>query len=656
MPETEKPPGPPPTSIDQTPRKRPRYVYTACVIAAALCLATVHFPFPLAAPRLNPRPTTTDIWSDILPSTSLEFTPCFGSLQCARLLVPLNWNATQHEEQQQQQQNAVAIAVIKRPARVPITDPRYGGAVILNPGGPGESGVYQVLSDGAALQTVLDSDSPSSNSSSERFYDIVSFDPRGVNNTTPRLRCFPDAFAQQVWYLGSLDYGLLWDSERVVGLEWARAEALGASCARGDHDHDPSILQYVNTAQTVEDMLHLVEKLGEWRGLAAQRLLRQDQLPATLAYRPGHERLQYWGVSYGTVIGTTFAAMHPERVGRIVLDGVVDPADHYAGGWLTQLQDSDAIVTRLSEYCFAAGPQRCALHTGTSGADVERRFTAILRALKDAPLAVDSGVAGPALVTYEDVHLQLLSGMYFPYALAEPLFRLLPALESRNASAAEVVRLAGRKQAALVPAAGDAAPPYVSAMGAVQAIACMDSLGAAGGRELTRDGFRAYLAELQAQGRWISPSWARNKIACVGFPVAAAWRPALTFRSQEWAAPAHPLLVVGNSHDTVTPLRNARRVASMFPGSVVVQQDSEGHCSHSMPSLCTARIIREYMRTGTMPAEGTVCAPDARPFVGCSQAEHGECQFQGDDRRLWEALVSLADPLKLQMDAAFLHL
>ncbi|KAL5358532.1 hypothetical protein BJX96DRAFT_182966 [Aspergillus floccosus] len=479
---------------------RTTQTYILLLIAAILYLAT---HFKTEPPLLIPKPPYNNIWSTIPPSTSLTFTPCFGSFECARLIVPLNWNASTTDNPHD---NAtVALAVINRPARVPVTDPRYGGPVIINPGGPGESGVYQVLSDSAALQTVLDSPDEQG-----KHYDIVSFDPRGVNNTTPRLRCFRDAFAQQAWQLGGPDDGLLWDSERVVGLEWARAAALGQSCTHGDADNGGGILRYVNTAQTVEDMRHLVEKLGEWRA----------GLDPT--YVPRQEKLQYWGLSYGTLLGATFAALHPHRVGRMILDGVVDPADHYAGAWRTQLQDSDAIVTQLSADCFAAGRQQCVLHTGSSGADVEARLTAILQTLKDAPLLVDSVAGdGPVFITYGDVHLALLSAMYSPFAMAEPLFRLLPALERRNASDPEIVALGARKQGALVPASArrDEPIPYVSVMGTLQSIACMDSIGAAA--PLTREGFRAYLAELRAQGRWISTSWARNKLACPGASAAA---------------------------------------------------------------------------------------------------------------------------------------
>ncbi|PSR94347.1 hypothetical protein BD289DRAFT_480652 [Coniella lustricola] len=71
---------------------------------------------------------------------------------CARLSVPLNWNAS---IEQRASGLRAAIAVTKLPAKVPVTDPRYGGPILTNLGGSGESGVFQVLSDGKQLQTIL---------------------------------------------------------------------------------------------------------------------------------------------------------------------------------------------------------------------------------------------------------------------------------------------------------------------------------------------------------------------------------------------------------------------------------------------------------------------------------------------------------------------
>jgi len=96
-----------------------------------------------------------------------------------------------------------------------------------------------------------------------------------VNNTTPRLKCFPNAFNQQVWLLQYPDYGLLYDSEAVLGLKWSREMALGASCSRKEDEYD--MVRYVNTAQVVEDMVEIIERHGEWREDEAKRLMQCPQ-------------------------------------------------------------------------------------------------------------------------------------------------------------------------------------------------------------------------------------------------------------------------------------------------------------------------------------------------------------------------------------------
>lgn len=302
--------------------KWPSYMLTLslCLLAWGL---SAHFELrlPTGLFRYTPSAGNADVsggndfrWGDITPTRTLRYTPCWHSFQCARLSVPMNWNDTDRDGENGPR---AAVAIIKLPARVPVTDARYGGPVILNPGGPGESGIYQVLSDGQHLQTIVDSqidpdEITAGDMRTGRYFDILSFDPRGVNNTTPPLKCFPDVFNQQSWLLRFPDIGLLWDSESIVGFERARASAMGASCSSGGVGEH--VLPYLSTPQVVEDIVEIIEKEGQWRSDEAQRLIgpsnshkedfgeemKLDALQRT-AHRPGHEKLQYWGMSYGTV-------------------------------------------------------------------------------------------------------------------------------------------------------------------------------------------------------------------------------------------------------------------------------------------------------------------------------------------------------------------
>ena len=338
---------------------------------------------------------------------------------------------------------------------------------------------------------------------------------------------------------------------------------MGASCQREEDEFD--IARFANTAQTANDMLEFLERHGEWREKMASSLLTQNSVPMRerkeilerTKWKKGNEKIKYWGNSYGTILGQTFAAMHPDRVGRLVIDAVVDPDDHYSGTWLTQLQDSDKIVTQFCEYCFEAGPEKCPLWTGTSGKDVEARLTRIMDNLKMDPIPVTAlGIYGPEVVTWGDMLLHLLSGMFFPYGYSELFFQMLSELEVGNGTRAGSMKQAGLR-AAEIPAEcirdgpfSDACVTsnYISGMGSFQSISCMDI---AGRNNITKQDFRDYVVELSNQSKWLHTSWARNKIACVGYTIPPVW----SFEGPIAGNTSHPLLIIGNTHDTVTPLR-----------------------------------------------------------------------------------------------------
>ena len=105
---------------------------------------------------------------------------------------------------------------------------------------------------------------------------------------------------------------------------------------------------------------------------------------------------------------------------------------------------------------------------------------------------------------------------------------------------------------------------------------------------------------------------------------------------------ASPVLFVSNTVDNVTPIGNAITMSKGFEGSVVLQQDSIGHCSLSSPSFCTARNVREYFQTGKLPKKGTVCTPDRLPLDGFSEEKEPVIPEGETDEELWRAMVALA--------------
>ncbi|KAH8652191.1 TAP-like protein-domain-containing protein [Xylariales sp. PMI_506] len=608
-------------------------------------------------------------WSKIEPREYFEFHDCFDGQQCARLLVPMNWGDPSLPDK-------VAIAIVKQPAKVPVTDPRYGGPILLNPGGPGDSGVYQVESGGKHIQTIIDphldpaEDAAAAvaagSSSLSKYFDIIGFDPRTVGYTTPHLNCFPDGVTEYNWLAAGGALFLLSASDLIFNREWARKNSLGASCAAARPDGAPNMAHFANTAQVVEDMLAIAERHGEWREAEAKRLLQRrghghGRCPGTdntdaahdravilerTAWRKGAEKVSYWGFSYGTVLGQTFAAMHPDRVARLILDGIVDAADYYTTAWKKNLQDTDAIGNRWSEYCARSGSaSRCPVYyEGMVSNVVPEWLGSVTARLLEEPLVLPDVGWGPAVLEHGDVMSLVVETYYEPFKTMGRLFGVLGGLYSApNATKAAFWKA---HDARARPAGCDASTSSSSSSSSSSsacvepqspelsgvAIRCSDGLNVTGD---TKESFKEYMQVLQRQSDAFGTIWSHIRLACTGWTARPAW----TWEGPITGNTSFPILLIGNSFDPVTPLRNAYTTASHFPGSVVLHQDTEGHCSYSNPSIGTAKAVRTYFQTGELPAPGTVTEPEWLPFLGMvgSPEQRGEV-----GEKLWRAQASLA--------------
>lgn len=260
-------------------RSAPFVVATAMMVvllAASACTssATDEAGPTTAAPAVSstqvPAATTSTHPPAPDPPT-LTWTPCRGVMECATLPVPLDWADPAGP--------GLDVALARRPALDP--DARIG-SVIFNPGGPGASGLDQ-----------LEVGPPVSDEVARRF-DLVSWDPRGVGETSP-LACDD---VVDPWFgtdAAPDDDGERADMER-------RAEELADDCA----SRDSALIAHIGTDQTIRDL---------------------DQIRRAL----GDERLNYVGSSYGTYIGQLYAEAYPDEVRAMVLDGIVDPSLDLAG-------------------------------------------------------------------------------------------------------------------------------------------------------------------------------------------------------------------------------------------------------------------------------------------------------------------------------------
>lgn len=359
---------------------------------------------------------------------NLEYSPCYDGFQCARLELPLDYfNGTTND--------TISLAVVKLPAIVPVTDPRYGGAILFNPGGPGGSGVGFLLGAAPRLRSVLDAQ-PGEDG---KYFDLVSFDPRGIGLSEPAMSCHGTAGSVKSWFLRSMEEGTLTSSDAALGRLLSMNQAQWVSCAMtGDDD----IMHYMATSSVATDMIGIAEAHGRWREQEAIRLAKLEHVPVNrdLSYKPGAEMVQYWGFSYGSFLGTTFISMYPERVGRVILDGVVDAEDYKLNLWYDNLVDTEKDMDSFYHHCARIGFPTCPLanpNRNTSAIEVKNRTLGIIASFYHNPLPVLD--PDPEVISWSDVRGLVFASLYSPVAAFPFLANVLAQLEQGDGT--ELARL-----------------------------------------------------------------------------------------------------------------------------------------------------------------------------------------------------------------------
>lgn len=490
-------------------------------------------------------------------SKDLDFQRCYSDMQCARLELPLDyWNNTNLSR-------TVSLAVVKIPAKVPVTDPRYGGPILLNPGGPGGSGVGFVAIVGKLIQTIVDSPGDPSRSldliSAAKYYDIIGFDPRGVGLTFPNAHCFDSASDRTAWRLREYSEGLLDTSDAALGRLWSMSEAFGSSCYYSmDQGYD--IKQFITTASVARDMLELVEALGRYRQQETETLYmkttttgKKDHLPSDshLMYTSGKEKLQYWGFSYGSQLGSTFASMFPDRVGRLILDGVVNADNYQQKLWSDNLHDTEKVIQYFYKTC-AAALGRCSLtRSGSSADDIRTRVESILSDLYHNPMTL-AHLDYPEVITYSDIRILMLLGAYSPLFAFPFIADLLTAVEQRNASRfADVFHL--------IKSCGcqcPSEPQFINDGEAQHSVMCGDGDPQDWLNITYFDDH--HLKKLEKISPTAGAYWASLRLRCRGWKI----RPLYRYNRPYGGNTSHPILLIGNTADPVTPL-----ISWVFPSS-----------------------------------------------------------------------------------------
>lgn len=420
--------------------------------------------------------------------------------------------------------------------------------------------------------------------------NFVGMDPRSVNNSGPDVSCFPGVKETATLY--DEDWGKAVDANSTSGLleAWARAGAFGDWCSAV---HGPnSTAKYANTVATATDMLHYAELLAESNGSN-----KEDA------------QVWYYGASYGTVLGSTFAALFPNRVGRLILDGVVDVQDYYEGKWESNLEDADAAVESFFKYCYEGGEEACVFWEDSPEA-IKDRFYAVIDDLEKNPVIVTntSVVEFPTIVTITDFYSALVSVPYSPSVYFPYLAQILLELEKGDGST--LAAFSG--EGARIDQCSNETNVNVGQIEPRYYIACNDANNRF--NLSTFDAWKDHVDLLVDESKLLGESWAAGtSVNCRNLYVDTPKSQIFT-GTPSANSTSTPILFIGNTLDPVTPLSAAKKMTARFGGARLLQQNSVGHASVSAASKCTAETVQKYLADATLPEEGTICEAEEVPF------------------------------------------
>ncbi|MEV0975379.1 alpha/beta hydrolase [Streptomyces sp. NPDC049915] len=503
----------------------------AALCGAAAVLAGALTAAPAQAGAAHGAPTAHVTWKKC-------GTTDYPTLQCASLTVPLD-----HSNPDGRQ---ITLAL----SRVPHTAPAYQGPLLVNPGGPGGSGLTLAGFVASSLPKAVAAQ-----------YDVIGFDPRGVGKSRPALDCEPGHFKpvrpDSVPATGALEQADL-----------RRAASFAAACGRTYAD----LLPYMDTVSAVRDM---------------------DAIRAAV----GAPKLNYFGYSYGTYLGAVYARLFPERVRRLVLDSIVDPAGVWYDDNLTQdyaFNDRHrALMSWIAKY-------DATYHLGTDPEKVEAKWYAMRAALAGKPAEGKVGAS-----ELEDTYIPggYYNG-YWPY-LAEAFSAYVA--KKDTAPLVEAYDNFGA-----VGASGD------NGYSVYTAVQCRDASWPRDWRQWRKDNWAVY--EKAPFMTW-NNAW--YNAPCAFWPTSAQ-QPVRVANDR-----LPPALLFQATNDAATPYRGGATVHRLLRrSSLVVEQGGGNHGITLSGNGCLDRYLSAYLADGTVPRGGggvdAVCAtlPDPKP-LGTKEASSG---------------------------------
>jgi len=540
-------------------RRGPAALLLTLLLAATSALASTTAAAGPLAPASAPS-VASAAQVDITPPT-LEWGACeyyAPPAECATARLPLDYDDPTGP--------TTPIALLRMPARGEKI-----GALFVNPGGPGSPATGFATEAGRRIGPGV-----------ARRFDVVGIDPRGIGfSGTAWCRVSDDAWT---------GYG--YPITREDARRRIRADRLtNAGCA----ERRSVLVDHMSTADVARDMDVIRQALGE-------------------------EQITFYGISYGSLLGQTYAAMFPDRVRAMIVDGVLDPIEWTSGRdpslpvtfRLRSGRGSYEALTSVLVECDRVGRARCVL-----AGHANETWPGLIRLARAGELK-----AGRHRVTVPELVGTALSALYSAHAIRDLIDYL-----------AHAGRLAHAKTASGSTSAREAADRAWARLQRIRAE--REEIGAFGVDQAAaqRGSHRAYLGfESVLCGDSVNPRrpyrWAgTSRVADRGQPwfgrlwtwyssLCAQWEGRSgedAFRGPWVTETSYPLLVVGNAHDPATPISGARAANRLFAGSVMLMLNGWGHGALGNGD-CVRKRMAAYLIERTLPAPGTVCRPAVRPF------------------------------------------
>jgi pimeloyl-ACP methyl ester carboxylesterase len=482
---------------------------------------------PTPSPTTPPPATVTEPPSEELAelySQRIDWQPCEADddHDCGFLTVPVDYADPQGE--------TIDLALL----RIPAKGSRLG-SLVVNPGGPGARGTtYAAAGRQVFREPLLDG------------FDIVGFDPRGVGRSAP-VDCLSDA---------ELDAYLAGDPTPDTAEEVAAFRSSVLSFGEKCVDGSGPIIGHVTTVEAARDMDVLRSALGE-------------------------EQLTYFGASYGTKLGATYAELFPDKVGRFVLDGAVDVGLDPQSLALEQATGFETALRAYVQNCLDS-TDNCFL-----GDTVDEGLATINGLLAD--IEAEPLPAGDRELTVGNAFYGIITPLYnrdYWFLLSAAL---ASALEGKGSALMDL---------ADAYASRNADGSYVdNTIEANYSINCLDDPTSVPFEQVP-----SLFPEFEQASATFGRIFAWGMASCRGIDVTSSEEP-LDIRAEG----AAPIVVLGTSRDPATPLKWARALSAQLDSGVLVERDGDGHTAYNAGNECVDSIVEDYLLDGTVPDDGTAC-------------------------------------------------